>query len=159
MSTPPPEALDPRVRRFAREATAEMTCAQVADILGPPYSTRTVLRLCRNKQIECNAPVNANGGVNKQGIGIKMRWSITKAALLSFIIRSTHGPREALMKAIEQELPGWKSFAQYIASGGESSTAPLPANVIPMKGRGKATLNAAQLNDPRQLDLFAPRSA
>ncbi|MFZ2279516.1 MAG: hypothetical protein WAW39_17100 [Prosthecobacter sp.] len=159
MNTPPPEALDPRVRRFAREATAEMTCAQVADILGAPYSTRTVLRLCNNKQIECNAPVNANGRTNKAGRGLKMRWSITKAALLSFIIRSTHGPREALMQAIDQELPGWKSFAYYIARGGEATTAPLPDNVIPMKGRGKATLNTAQINDPRQLDLFAPRSA
>ena len=157
MNTPPPEPLDPRVRRFAREATAEMTCEQAAEVLGPPYGMRTVMRLCRNGVIESNAPVNANGGVNHQGKGHKMRWTITKAALLSFIIKSTHGPREALLQAIGQELPGWKAYAQFIASGGESAAAPLPSNVIPIKGR--KPMRSAVPDDTRQLDLFTQHSA
>lgn len=154
-ATPSPEALDPRVRRFAREATAEMTCAQAAEVLGPPYSMRTVMRLCRSGRMECNAPVNANGGVNSAGIGHKMRWTITKAALLSFIIRSTHGPRDALMQAISQDCPGWLKYAEFIAGGGDTAAADLPANVIPIKGRKQqATRTAPPVNDPRQLDLF-----
>ena len=157
MSTPPPEALDPRIRRFALKATAEMTCDQAADVLGPPYGRRTLNRLCRRGTIECNAPVNANGTVTEEAIGHKMRWSITKAALLSFIIRSTHGPREALLQAIEQELPGWKTYARHIAAGTDANSAPLPENVIPIKGR-KPTRSACA-DDTRQMDLFAPRSA
>lgn len=152
-ATPSPEALDPRVRRFAHEATAEMTCAQAAEILGPSYCMRTVMRLCRHHQIECTAPINASGTTRADGTGHKMRWVISKAALLSYIIRSTHGPRDVLMQAIKQECPVWESFARHIASGGDAQE--LPENVIPIKGRKQqATRTAPPVNDPRQLDLF-----
>ena len=158
MNPLPAETLDPRIRRFAKEATAEMSCKHAAEVLGPPYGERTVSRLCLNGVIECTAPINAHGGVNANGTGLKMRKTISKAALLAFIIRSTQGPREAVMLAIEQELPGWKSYAQFVAAGGEAAAAPLPDNVIPIKGRAKPTRSATP-HDPRQMDLFTQQSA
>lgn len=101
--------LCPQIERFASEPCDELSSQMAADIIGCNYDT--VRRLCMHGQIEHSAMTHARGRGNNRRV-----W-ITKAALLAYLVKSTHGPREVLLHAINQRCPEWHQFACHIAAG------------------------------------------
>lgn len=112
------EPLHAQIGRFAKLAEAEMSVDLAAEIIG--IHRQTVVSLCQHKRIEV-CTVAARGECRR-------KYTITKAALLAYLVRNTHGPRDAIMAAIEQSCPQWRTFAQQVASGARPEMAPLNAH-------------------------------
>ncbi len=119
------EPLHPQIDRFVREATAEMSAAQAASIIG--CGEASVRRLCENKEIAAHELGQARGRNNR-------RWTITKAALITYLVRSVPGDRTLILQAIAEMCPHWSRVAQRAATtSGSAPTHDEPQNVIRLK--------------------------
>ena len=159
--TPAHDPLDPQIGRFVREATDEMSTAQVASILG--FSEDTVKRLCHNGHLRAKemhgarheteaerqrreAKRRENGHTTtRRNAQPKRRWTITKQALITYIVQSVRGDKTLILAAVREMCPRWLRVAETAAQS-RPQAAPheepreMPANVIPIRGkRAKGT--------------------
>ena len=100
------EPLDPQIKRFAQLGRAEMEGKLAAEIIGISY--KTLVRLCENEMITARRLNGARGVSNN-------RWTITKAALITYIVRSTGGDRSHILSSIAEACPRWLPVAQRAA--------------------------------------------
>lgn len=143
-------ALHPQIERFASETCDELSPDMAGFIAG--VHKDSIRRLCARGVIEHSALGGARGYRNE-------RYTITKAALLSYLIKTTQGPRDVILAAIAQRCPQWSEFASLIASGlplqsaearqpkAASKAAGTPSNIIALKEHPEFAF-AAALNPP-----------
>jgi len=170
--TPHADPLDPQIARFAREATPEMSTAQAASILG--VSKDTVQKLCNNGVMRAKAMQDARHEssaererriakrlakgkpvTQRDNTLPKRQWTITKQALMTYIVQSVCGDKTLILSAVRELCPRWLPVAEAAAQHAPESrpaTEPreLPANVIPMRRKRMAS---APDDHP---DLFPP---
>lgn len=150
MNTTAP-TLDPRVLRFAREATPEMSTEQARSILG--VSRDSVVQLCKHGQLaaielseaRCKTVEEAAARWQAEHPGEELpprlkdaalyqatkrtskRLTITAAALLRYILDSTVGDKSLTLQAIQTHCPAWHAhaiqWAQRVTTHGESEHA------------------------------------
>lgn len=108
ITTPPQtEPLEPRIARFVESARDEMSASHVAEILD--ISPRTMTRLIEQNKIG-----------NRKDYGRSQRkpkYTITKAAVIIYIVRSTEGDHGTVLDAIRESCPRWLPVAQKAAAG------------------------------------------
>ncbi|MGV3664293.1 MAG: hypothetical protein ACO1TE_29240 [Prosthecobacter sp.] len=103
----PPESLHPQIARFAAVAQDEMSTELAAHIIG--IHRQTVVSLCQGPQPKIEVSAIAARGNERR------KYTLTRAGVLAYIIRSTAGPRDAVLHAIEVLCPVWLPFARKIA--------------------------------------------
>lgn len=135
MSTP---TTHPIIDRLADLKTEELTMRDVAAVLG--RGLRYAEALIRDGKIE-SWRESARAGQAKDTLGraIHYRYTVTTAAMLAYLVRSTTQDKAALMYAIETRFPHHLKFCEKLAQSLEGKapapalqSAP-PANVLPFK--------------------------
>lgn len=139
--TPTP---DPRVDLLAQIPQDLMSTAQAATCLS--RSRQHVEQLIRTGQLEATA-------VTGRGTGRNMRYLVTKAAVLRYLVEHTTGDRSCLLASIASVFP------QYLAVAQGAPMAPTAPNVIRMRSgmRRRAPITPAPAQGALyQSDLWDP---
>jgi hypothetical protein len=145
-------ATHPIIDRLAEIGCEELTARQVAYVLNRTQAY--VYGLIASNKLEAHADSARTGHGNYVG-GTRLSYTITAAAVISYLIQATSGNRYVLLDAIKQRMPQHSKLAKHIALKSPSPIVEEIPTIAPHRKHGVKVITAEKTQAREvQLPLF-----
>lgn len=141
----------PVIDRLAEVGAEELSAMQVAHVLGRTHAY--VYALIAANKLEAHADSARTGHANYIGER-RLTYTISAAAVISYLIRTTSGDRVVLLEAIRERMPQHHKLAKGIAAKAPSPVAEDVPTLPPARKHGVKLITVTQRPKDIQLPLF-----